>query len=204
MELRHDGDSSGRNSDPAEKRHLPGKREFLFKVSKPFGAGRVNWLPKSSLREKVSQETHMSTLRLRTQILGSIMGLAALVCLTGDVRAASPSVRKSAGEGVVKELHHAKHLLEEADHDYDGHRARAVKDVSEAIHELSHGVKHHGLKSGGKREEPKQSKSDEHLKEALVILKEAKTQLSEHEHHKKALHHVEEAIRQLHVALKIN
>jgi hypothetical protein len=132
---------------------------------------------------------------------------AALVCLAGTVGAASPAVRKSVGEeGVVKELHHAKHLLEHADHDYDGHRARAVKDVSEAIHELSHGASHHHhLEAKGKGgEELKQTKSDEHLKEALAILHEAKTQLSKHEHHKKALHHVEEAIHQIHTALKVN
>jgi hypothetical protein len=147
----------------------------------------------------------MSTLRLRTQLLGSIFGLVAIACLVGEARAAIPQLHKHSAAGseqVVKELHHAKHLLQEADHDYDGHRARAVKDVSEAIHELSHGEKHHAEAKGGSKggKEP-QKKSDHELHEAIKILDHAKSQLH-HEHHKKALHHVEEAIKQLREALK--
>jgi hypothetical protein len=159
------------------------------------------------------QETHMSTLAWRTRILGSIFGLAALACLLGEARGASPSLPKSGGAGgekVVKALHHAKHLLAEANHDYDGHRAKAARDVAEAIHELSHGHKHHTAKhhtgmmgsKGGKKSGEAQKKSDHELEEALKILNEAKTQLH-HEHHKKALHHVEEAIKQLHMAVRV-
>jgi hypothetical protein len=143
----------------------------------------------------------MSTLRLRK--LGSIFGLMAVACLVGDARAAIPQMKRSTGgsEQVVKELHHAKHLLEEADHDYHGHRARAVKDVSEAIHELSHGEKHHaGTEPKGGKEPQKES--NHQLREAIKILDHAKSQLH-HEHHKKALHHVEEAIKQLHEALEV-
>jgi hypothetical protein len=152
---------------------------------------------------KVSQETNMSTLRLRT--LALIFALAGLACLVGAAHAAAPRFKAGGSEHVVKELHHAKHLLEEADHDYHGHRARAVKDVSEAIHELSHGEKHHagpeakGGSNGGK--EP-QKESNHQLREAIEILHHAKKELH-HEHHKKALHHVEEAIKQLHEALEV-
>ena len=44
---------------------------------------------------------------------------------------------------VLKELHHAHRLLEEANHDYDGHRAKAAEELHKAIKALEATVPHH-------------------------------------------------------------
>jgi hypothetical protein len=45
---------------------------------------------------------------------------------------------KAQEKGVVQELKSAKALLEKADHDYQGHRARAVHEIHEALKALGH------------------------------------------------------------------
>ncbi len=115
---------------------------------------------------------------------------------------------------IVGELHSTKQLLEKADHDYKGHRARVVHEISLAIHSLTH---HHH--PAGKAAEPKpaatsktgdkgmkepQEVSDAQLKQAVQQLETVKGQLkSGHEHHAKALFAVSKAIEELHTALKI-
>src|ERR1043166_6658782 len=42
---------------------------------------------------------------------------------------------------VVAELHQAKHLLDHANHTYNGHRAKADHEINQAIHILHH--EHH-------------------------------------------------------------
>jgi hypothetical protein len=82
--------------------------------------------------------------------------------------------------------------LSEADHDYKGHRADAMKQIEEAAKLL--GVK---LKGDGKDRE-KQGVSDDHLRVADNLLNEAKGGLSG-----KPLAHVLKAEKQISVALKI-
>jgi hypothetical protein len=45
-------------------------------------------------------------------------------------------------EPVVHELHQARTLLQEANHDYDGYRAKAVHEIGKAMHALHPNHKH--------------------------------------------------------------
>jgi hypothetical protein len=127
------------------------------------------------------------------------------------------ATHKSGTALIVAELEHAKTLLEKADHDYEGHRAKAHEETRKAIHALTH---HHAANPEKKAEQkvaaaakpagaPKlpQEESDKHLREALTKLKEAEHLLAEHkgggEHHVKAMADVKSAIHEVHTALKI-
>src|SRR5579883_758797 len=109
---------------------------------------------------------------------------------------------------VLSQLHAAHKLLIQADHDYDGHRARAAGDVSRAIHELS--GRHHkpgtaAKKPGnavaantGKKHKMPQAQSDAHLREASQILTTVSAQLPAGH---RASRHVHDAIAQINTAL---
>ncbi len=142
-----------------------------------------------------------------------------------EANAAAPGLKGGAKTAEIEELHKAKGLLEKADHDYDGHRARAVEDIDKAIHALHHKAGKAGKgeekkgeekkeekkgeeRKAGEKKEP-QKKSDAQLHEAIKILEEVEKQLHEKhakgagEHHGKAAEDVKRAIVQLHDALKI-
>jgi hypothetical protein len=116
------------------------------------------------------------------------------------------------GNGVAKELHAAKALLEHADHDYDGYRAKAVHHITEALHEL-HGHQHNG-KAGQHGQSPKagqnkggaaklrepQGNSDAQLREAAQLLATAEGKLGSS--HPKAHAEVQAAINDIAMALK--
>jgi hypothetical protein len=82
--------------------------------------------------------------------------------------------------------------LAQANHDYKGHRAKAMKQIELAVRELG------GKISGkGKGHEP-QGTSDAQLRAAQSLLQQAAAGLS-----KKPLKHVNAAIEQLNIALSI-
>jgi hypothetical protein len=91
-------------------------------------------------------------------------------------------------------LREAYHLLAVADHDYDGHRARAMHNTAEAARTI--GVH---LRGGGKADEA-QGASDEQLRKAQGLLQEA---LGPMAGRAKAIEHLEAAINQISAALKI-
>jgi hypothetical protein len=147
-----------------------------------------------------------------------LAALFAILALTAGANAGVPGLTgagKHAGNAmVVAELHQAHRLLAHADHDYQGHRAKAAHLVSEAIHELHpHHKNGNGAKTGGgkgkglgqgkgngqKQKEP-QAVSDAQLKQAIGILTTAQGQLG---NHPKAAAHVQQAIAELNTALKI-
>jgi hypothetical protein len=142
----------------------------------------------------------------RTSLARSAAVVAALVTgllLAGQARAALPKL-PSPFAAQVKELHDVKVLLERADHDYKGHRAKAVHQVTAAIHALHPGHKHHhgkGAKGGG---EP-QALSDAQLRESIKVLNAVLAQLSgaPGEPAAKAAAHVAGAIKELEIALTI-
>jgi hypothetical protein len=77
-------------------------------------------------------------------VTSAIASPAGAAAAAGGVHAAAHG-----GHGQVREaLHRAHHLLVEADHDYDGHRARAAHEVHLAIEELG-GHGHHAVTSVG-------------------------------------------------------
>lgn len=123
----------------------------------------------------------MKTLLLR------LLTFAAAVCLMLGL-ASKSFAGPAPGDLLIK----AYGNLEMADHDYDGHRADAMKEVEAAGKEL--GIK---VRGDGKGHE-KQGVSDEQLRAARGLLEQAKGEL-----HGKPLNHVDKAIRQINIALKI-
>jgi hypothetical protein len=110
---------------------------------------------------------------------------AALVLAAGCLFAAPVSARQKkvppapvdpAVAAVVQQLHQAAKLLDEANHDYDGHRAKAEHEVHKAIHALhpAHRHPHLNAPAGPRVKEPAmkedQKVSDAQLDKALQIL----------------------------------
>ena len=89
-------------------------------------------------------------------------------------------------------LRQAYTTLAVADHDYKGHRVKAMKQIEAA--EKALGVK---VKGDGKGHEP-QGVSDNQLRTALGLLQQARTELKG-----KPLTHVDNAIKQITTALTI-
>jgi hypothetical protein len=118
---------------------------------------------------------------------------------------------------LIKQLRSAHKLLVIADHDYDGHRARAAEEVHKAIRDLE--GKNHAPKiqtgstttpaSGtatpqkARRSGPRepQGTSDAQLNQALAVLKSVQTELNGH--HPRAAANVAAAIGQINTALSI-
>jgi hypothetical protein len=124
---------------------------------------------------------------MRTNVFRPIMGLA-LVCLV-----LSFGHRVFAGPGASGALlGQAYTALEQADHDYKGHRVAAMKQIEAAGKLL--GVT---IGGGGKGHE-KQAVSDEQLRAAQSLLEQARSGLSG-----KPLKHVNKALQQLSIALTI-
>ena len=127
----------------------------------------------------------------------------------------------------MQSLHQAHKLLAEADHDYEGHRAKAAEEVHKAIRELE--SKHHhkgagaesvaegaahagtsqkglgheaatGAKKTGKTREP-QATSDSQLKQALTLLQAAQSELASQ--NQKAAANVTAAVAEIKTALSI-
>jgi hypothetical protein len=110
-------------------------------------------------------------------------------------------------------LQSIKLTLKGADHDYGGHRVKAIADISKAQNQLSLALKHGPKKGKGKGKgkgnplpEP-QALSDAQLLESIVFLKDTVHLLEKANHdyggHKAAaVRDLHQAIRQLEVALK--
>jgi hypothetical protein len=149
------------------------------------------------------------------------LGSLSLVSLTSAQTVATPPAAGTAKHAVMESLRQAHRLLVEADHDYDGHRAKAAEAVHRAIRELE--GKHHGKKvqSGSvagaaagagaviskpaKVKQPAvheaQANSDAQLHQAQAILQQVQTELNSH--HPKAAAHTTEAITEITTALSI-
>jgi hypothetical protein len=82
--------------------------------------------------------------------------------------------------------------LAQADHDYKGHRVKAMKQIELAIQELG------GKISGKGRGHESQGTSDAQLRAAQGLLQQAAGGLSQ-----KALKHVNAAVEQINIALSI-
>ena len=100
--------------------------------------------------------------------------------------------RAQAQTGNLTLLDDAYATLAQADHDYKGHRVRAMKQIELAVQELG------GKISGQGRGREPQATSDAQLRAAQVLLQQASSGLSG-----KALKHVNAAIVQINTALAI-
>jgi len=113
--------------------------------------------------------------------------LAIVLALAFGVRAYAEPPRE--------ELAHAYYHLKYADHDYDGHRVLALREVETAGHEL--GI---NLAGDGPGEE-RQWKSDRKLEEARRLLRHAREKLEARDRDRVA-GNVERAIKEIDIALK--
>jgi hypothetical protein len=140
--------------------------------------------------------------------------LATLVVLSLAATSSHAAIGVSPYGKQIKELHQIKSVLERADHDYKGHRAAAVMEITKAIHALeAHGGQHqkpathaqHG-KTHGKPHEP-QAFSDAQLRAAIQGLSAVSQQLQgvggKNPRASKAAGDVQLAIKQLNIALTI-
>ncbi|HQR07179.1 MAG TPA: hypothetical protein PLN21_10175 [Gemmatales bacterium] len=146
--------------------------------------------------------------------MSRLFSYAATVVLSLAVSSLNAAVGVTPYGKQIRELHQIKSILECADHDYKGHRAAAVKEITKAIHALeAHGG--HYQKSAthpqhsnanGKPHEP-QALSDAQLRAAIQGLAVVSQQLqatgSRHPRTSKAAADIQLAIKQLNVALTI-
>jgi len=114
--------------------------------------------------------------------------VAIVIALSFGLRAYAETPRE--------EVVHAYILLKHADHDYDGHREKAMAEVSAAGRDL-------GLKLEGEGvEHERQWKSDEKMAEARRLLREARDKLEARDRDRVA-DRLEKAIKEIDVSLAI-
>jgi hypothetical protein len=105
--------------------------------------------------------------------------------------------RAPANPADVQAVTQAYRLLSQADHDYQGHRAKAMKHLHQAGRVL--GV---SLKGDGKAKED-QGSSDSQLKQAQSTLQQMSGSNVGGKRHQKAMHHVHSALSEISTALSI-
>jgi hypothetical protein len=95
-----------------------------------------------------------------------------------------------------EELVHSYHLLQKADRDYAGHKAKAMEAEAAAGHDL-------GLDLGGALPDAeRQWKSDQQLAEARRLAREARDKLEARDR-ERAADHLDSAIKELDAALEV-
>jgi hypothetical protein len=105
--------------------------------------------------------------------------------------------RGPANPADVQAVTQAYRLLEQADHDYQGHRAKAMKHLHKAGRVL--GV---ALKGDGKAGE-QQGTSDSQLKQAQSVLQQMGANQASGARHQRAMQHVHSALGEIQTALSI-
>ncbi len=144
-------------------------------------------------------------------------GLSLASFASAQAIATPPRANGTTKHAELESLRQAHRLLVEADHDYDGHRAKAAEAVHKAIKELE--GKHHGKKvqpgsagaaAGVTIKPPKaklpaiheaQANSDAQLRQAQAILQEVQAELNSH--HPKAAAHTAAAMTEINTALRL-
>jgi DnaJ-domain-containing protein 1 len=128
----------------------------------------------------------------------AILALAAvfgLVCASVQSAQAGERKQSANSSSEVASLRQAYALLESADHDYQGHRARAMHSIEAACKILGSEVR-----GDGKADE-QQGESDSQLKQAKSLLESV--QGAGAGKNERALHHIKHAIEELDVALSV-
>jgi hypothetical protein len=113
--------------------------------------------------------------------------------------AASTPTPLSAGLDNVAEaslLTQAYDTLAKADHDYDGHRKKAMKDITAACDDLGQGI---GA-TGGRKE--RQHVSDDELRAAQRIVERVRDNAMDRNQHK-VVTHLDDAINEISQALDV-
>ena len=171
----------------------------------------------------------MSRNKLRNApAIASVFSFAALSIAPAVVQAQTPvngqAIKQAVKLDEIATLRSAKKLLEEANHDYQGHRAKAVHAIHQAIGE----IEHHGAKTGVKQTtanpaaavakanvraataktnktpavHESQINSDVQLRAAQELLVKVQSELATGKH-PKAIAHVQLALQELQIALQI-
>jgi hypothetical protein len=143
-----------------------------------------------------------------------LAGLSLASLVSAQPVTTTTSAIGTAKHAVLQSLRQAHKLLVNADHDYDGHRARAAEEVHKAIRELEGKHRVNKAQTGmapvvttkpAKVRQPamheSQANSDAQLRQALTILQGVQTELNSH--HPKAFANVTAAIGQINTALRL-
>ena len=93
------------------------------------------------------------------------------------------------------ELAHAYYLVKTANNDYKGHRGAALHAIEVAAHQLGMDLK------GGVPEGERQWKSDDQMREANRLLRDARDKMEEHDRNRVA-DRLENAIKDINKALE--
>jgi hypothetical protein len=136
----------------------------------------------------------MKTKSLRFSVIATVLALALIGGLDSRAQSApaTPSAPAVASATAITQLTQAYAALSVADHDYQGHRVKAMKQIEAAAKEL--GI---SLTGNGKGHE-QQVTSDQQLQTATSLLQQALGGLPP-----KAQKHVSKALEQLSIALSI-
>ena len=94
-------------------------------------------------------------------------------------------------------LHRAYHILATGDHDYHGHRARAMHQVEDAAKLLGLDL------SGDARDHEKQVLSDDKLREARGLISNVLASAAVKDQ-KKVVNHLNAAVNQINIALSVH
>jgi hypothetical protein len=134
-------------------------------------------------------------------ILGGASLLAATPAQTANTSAAAPSAKfQMLGFSDSKEagmLHSAYHILATGDHDYHGHRVKAMEQIHKAADLLGLDL------TGDDRDHQKQVLSDDKLREARGDLQSV-LGAAEVKSQKRISDHIANAISQIDVALRVH
>jgi hypothetical protein len=151
--------------------------------------------------------------RIGCPIFAIVLGL--VLETTASAQAASPA-KQAARAQLIATLRSARRLLVAADHDYNGHRAKAAHEVTQALRELGFHPKKpqsgspaqnaavaaaKAARSAQARVHEPQAASDAQLQQAQRLLQGALTQLSSI--HPKATTNVQNAVTEITTALTI-
>lgn len=147
--------------------------------------------------------------------LSCVIGLSISIFFAGLASTASAQATPHAE--LIKTLRHAHWLLAHADHDYDGHRAKAAEEVHKALKDLGYqhkkpqpglapakgaGVPPQAAPGGQPKGHEPQPNSDTQLREAKALLEGALTHING-SRHPGAAANLKAAIFEIHTALKI-
>jgi hypothetical protein len=120
------------------------------------------------------------------------------VPLTADTSASQSELSPTAfaGSAEAEMLHKAYHILATGDHDYKGHRVRAMRAVEAAGKLLGLNLR------GDDKDKEKQAISDEKLREAQGLISQVLAS-AEVQHQKAVVKHLNTANEQINTALSI-
>lgn len=145
---------------------------------------------------------------MKSNLLSTIAGTA-MLSLALNLHAATPPVQNAISDGAdaplvrldggeVATLRQAYGTLAVADHDYKGHRVRAMKAIAAACRLLGTDITGEGV---GRE---KQAFSDAQLQQVLATVQQVRNSLASAGTQPRVVKHLDAAINQLTIALSIH